>query len=290
MPYDYAFERKLIADDLRKFGERLSDPKLRLVMKDPIHGAVIVRCTIPLCRQKTRISERDWSQVKFAHPNTSLETLGTILSIHNHFSRELNFSVSGTLLVRNVGNNFFVICPNCGKPASFPYSNPHEWCHACGENIWFLQSQKAPMMRWNQAGSLWVLDLQFHNKIWDALTEMDENHVKRDKSKHVWLVSDAFSDRVAHLCIKFLPNFKWTKQEKAAAEERAKRFRKTASGKDLGPTATAALEILNALPSELLKRFYRLAVVELHPDKGGSTENFQKFQVSWKTYTEGRDE
>jgi hypothetical protein len=56
----------------------------------------------------------------------------------------------------------------------------------------------------------------------------------------------------------------------------------------LGPRSIAAAKLFDLIPEEVLKKFYRMAVVEMHPDRGGDTKTFQAFQELWTKLRSGK--
>lgn len=247
-------------------------------------GTIKIRCIN--CKQPVEIPEDLWreSQTLYRDPwVVSIE----IAKIHAHFYSLLNYHGGLNFHTFHMGAAGSVkICQICNKGDKHIW--PAESSHSCKDNIWHNINKQNLVMSWHPQANLWVVPLKtncgkpYHNKLMSNLAELP-GVIEDVKSPGTWLVKDTMAKIIAELLHKYFPaDFSWDEKSKARHEQRRKQMPQI-----LGPRAVAAAKFFDLIPPEVLKKFYRMAVVEMHPDKGGDTKVFQEFQELWQKLQKG---
>lgn len=255
-----------------KRGRRIKAPA-----RDPLNSSYVIDC--PECENRFNIPQDIWVRIREGNASYALEDLKHVLSAHACVYTYLGLSGNDEVYYFDPGNDTFVfICADCWMFAPFPLVRPNSytdltWRHACTDNQWALPAEQEPTIRWHPRANIWVGKIPFHNKLWEDLGKLPRKVAKRDVKTGVWLFDDSEIKNVVLLCKTWLEETIWHESSK-------KKMRRG----QISQKAKHAEVILCSLTTDLLKRFYRLAVVELHPDKGGDNDKFQAFQSAWNSF------
>lgn len=266
LPYDWTSEFSEIRSRMISFFDSLAQSK-RLSF-DPFKDKTVVRCTFRGCKIRYDIPNgiaedlRDFKNIVII--------LSTLKATHEHFLEELDLILVYPLISFK---NKLLICTTCLDNNPFPSPGFSGWSHTCKGKDWLLNFSKPNTLSWKNP--VWLLQINYSMLLWYALyTDFPNTEVKFDEKANCWLVTDSRASEVSALCKRYLPFF--THFPKPSVN--GTRPHQVLS---LSKKSIAAGEILSLLPPEPLKKLYRFMCLELHPDKGGSTEIFQRFQQSW---------
>lgn len=290
-PYDYIQEKAEIARKLVAW--RTLMEQNRAAINDPVSLVVHLKCaacagqgTKKLSGQ-LKISRSDWELIKASDPR-NVPKLLNIVSQHGHFLPMLDLVNVGALLLGRQNN--FVICMACGEHPPFNYTVKEQWQHGCRGNIWFLPDDGSgpPALKWVGPKRCWSLKLRFHNAIYRNFDSQDPAYLAFDKVAKCWMISDTIAESIFNLIHSYFPNAQWDKEAKKKFDERQKKFANMGGGPAPSARALACQEVFDSLPPAFLQKFFRMACIELHPDKfepnmrAHMNEQFLKFKLAWE--------
>lgn len=318
-PWSYIPESLALAEAFEKFVDWAESTKL--IAHDPFENVVSVSC--PSCQSTENMSSFVSTQKSGRVRQKIIKKEVPFKEIHwNYMKQASKFPLENALLllreflsssfhpcfleqigVANLSPGFWSIkigsisggrhnlttdiCQSCRHMSPFPCSL--SWKHNCQTREWAL-GKNNNLIRWNASASCWIANITYHNILWQDIRSMPKAHVSRDAAHGVFLISDSFIKDFVRQVNRWINPVSFDDQSKAKAEAQARQQQQKQSGKpaSVAKLAAAAQAILLALPPDLLKKFYRTAILELHPDKGGDTKVFQTFQENWNIFERER--
>lgn len=290
---DWRAEKAALEFKVREFYHNVEKAK-RLTF-DPFLEQAQIRCTS--CKTKTNYFVP--SLDKLGGKEDILEFVQTMIATANHHPclyRELEIRTSYNSL-RIFGELLF--CEECHETAPLKVSSLifANWSHQCkgqnqaSESAWHLNLGKKNILLW--IVNAWVLEINFHQRLWASLKLMcyeKPNDFKYDKQGVLFILSDNAKVEAEKLCNAFPPSgppFRCIPKPQPRQAGAASNGR--ANSLAIGRKAKAAHDLLEAIPSDLWKKVYRMICLELHPDKHPENapafdKQFRIFQEKWNSW------
>jgi len=258
--------------------------------QDPIRGKVLIPCTTPRCSIRWEVSQGTWQFAKQSvqHQDNILALIQEFAEAHEHNQKALGFTSETAWVSFSNQEGYVILCKTCKTISPHPATRPVNWEHLCPKTsknphqtpVWaddrFFTT---PVQFKFHPKQFWFGPFYFHNLLMQSLNGWGKFSI--DDPRQLLCIQDPLMQDFHKTYIALGGGLKWDPKEKDRFQKSSSSSGRSGGLVSIGPKQVAAYNLLSLLPPEMLKRFYRMAIVELHPDKGGDTKKFQDFQQFW---------